>query len=370
VGREAEIAEIEAALVESRLLTITGVGGTGKTRLAVTVGERLLPEFEGGVWLTELASVLEPNAVPHVVASAIGARQLPGKTIIESVVQSLELRSLLLILDNCEHVLDTVAELVSEVVEHCPGVRVLATSREGLAVRGERTLTLRSLSEEEGVELFRDRARAAEAVGELEPETLTRMTQRLDGIPLAIELAAARCRTMSLEEIEARLGDRFRLLRGSARGRTERHQTLRNTVAWSHDLLEALEQQVFNRLSVFAGGFTLDAAVQVVGGDDIDGLDVEDAVAALVERSMLIASPTGDGTWYRLLETLRQFGEERLVETGRSGLFQDRHLAWYVGFADRALVGQYSRNDEPWWRALGREFENLRTATYRAIRGC
>ncbi len=368
VGREEEIEEITGAIEEVRLLTITGVGGTGKTRLALQAAERMLPQFKGGVWLAELAAVLEPNAVPHVIADAIGTRQMPGKTIIESVVQSLELRNLLLIIDNCEHVLDTVAEIASAVLAQCPDVRILATSREGLAVRGERVVSLTSLSVDQGVDLFRDRARDAGGGGELNEETLARLSQRLDGIPLAIELAAARCRTMSPEEIESRLDDCFRLLRGNRRGRMERHQTLRNAVAWSYDLLDPTEQKVFDRLSVFAGGFTLEAAVSVAIGEDIDELDGEDAVTALVERSMLVATSTEDGTWYRLLETLRQFGEGQLVESGESEIFKDRHLAWYVGFSERAFEGQWSPDDEPWWRAIEREFENLRMAFYSAIK--
>ena len=232
------------------------------------------------------------EAVPHVVADLIGAVQQPGKTITQSVVDSLRHRALLLVLDNCEHVLDAAAELAAAITTQCAGVRILATSRENLAIRGEQVIRLQSLSDEHGAVLFRDRAQAAGARGELDMETLARLSRRLDGMPLAIELAAARCGSMSPEEIERRLDDRFRLLRGSRRGRMERHQTLRNTVAWSYELLEPLERQVFDRLSAFAGGFTLEAAQAVAGGDDIDELDVEDAIASLVARSMVLASDT------------------------------------------------------------------------------
>jgi non-specific serine/threonine protein kinase len=367
IGREHEIEEITTAFETSRLVTITGVGGTGKTRLATTIGEQMLPQFKGGAWLVELAPVLEEELVPHAIAEALGIRQMPGLTITRSLMQALEFRNLLVILDNCEHVLDTVADIVSEATANCPDIKILATSREGLAVRGERVVSLSSLTEEEGAALFRDRAEEAGSRSEMRTDTLLRLSKRLDGIPLAIELAAARTRTMSPEEIESRVEDRFRLLRGSRRGRIERHQTLRNAVAWSYDLLEPEEQKVFNRLSVFTGGCTLDAALAVTSGEDLDELDAEDALAGLVERSMVIAAPTQDGTWYRLLETLRQFGEEKLVESGEGAQSQDRHMAWYKGFAEGAYAGLWSPDDEPWWRVVDREFENLGTAYHHAV---
>ena len=367
VGREEEIEQIVEVFQSARLVTITGVGGTGKTRLALAAADRLLPEYAHGAWLVELAPVLQEESVPQVIADVLGIRQREGMTMTESLVLSLKHQPLLLILDNCEHLLDAVAENATAIVTACPHVRVIATSREGLAVPGERLLPLTSLAEAEGVELFADRARAVGTKRELDRETLARLCKRLDGIPLAIELAAARCRTMTPEQIESRLDDRFRLLRGSRRGRTERHQTLRNAVAWSYDLLEPLERTVFDRLSAFAGGFQLDAAVAVAGGEDMDPLDVEDAVAALVERSMVLAAPTEDGTRYRLLETLRQFGEDRLIESGDGGMIRDRHLAWVHDFVGQAGPGLHGPDDVYWSRALRREFDNLRTAFYRAI---
>jgi non-specific serine/threonine protein kinase len=367
VARDEEIAEIETALADARLVTLVGVGGTGKTRLALETARHMAAKFDDGVWLAELAPVTQAEAVPHVVADLIGAVQQPGKTITQSVVDSLRYRTLLLVLDNCEHVLDAAAELAMEITTQCDGARILATSRENLAIRGERVIRLQSLSDENGALLFRDRARAAGARGELDMEILARLSRRLDGMPLAIELAAARCGSMSPEEIEQRLDDRFRLLRGSRRGRMERHQTLRNTVTWSYDLLEPLERQVFDRLSVFAGGFTLEAAQSIAGGDDIDELDVEDAVASLVARSMVLASDTGDGTRYRLLETLRQFGEEQLVTAGDVAKIRDRHVRFFADFMTRAWTGLWSADDPPWIRAVGREYENLRVAVYAAI---
>jgi non-specific serine/threonine protein kinase len=367
VAREEELAEVAKSLEDARLVTLVGAGGTGKTRLALETAGRLSAGFAHGTWLVELAPVTKAEAVPHVVADLIGAVQQPGKSITQSVVDSLRHRALLLVLDNCEHVLDAAADLAAAITTQCTAVRILATSRENLAIRGEQVIRLQSLSNENGAVLFRDRALAAGARGELDMGTLARLSRRLDGMPLAIELAAARSGSMSPEEIEKRLDDRFRLLRGSRRGRMERQQTLRNTVAWSYELLEPLERQVFDRLSAFAGGFTLDAALAVAGGDDIDGASVEEAVSALVTRSMVLAADTEDGTRYRLLETLRQFGEERLVQSGDAARIRDRHVRHFAGFMRQAWVGLWSADDPQWIRAVGREFENLRLAVYAAI---
>lgn len=367
IGRERELAEVVALLGSARVVTLTGAGGTGKTRLAIESARRLWQGFRDGAWLVELATVTHAEAVPHVLADLIGAVQQPDRTIVQSVVDSLRHRAALLVLDNCEHVLDAAAELAVAIATQCPAARILATSREGLGVPGEHVLRLQSLTDAEGAELFRARALAAGARGQLEPDTLARLSQRLDGMPLAIELAAARCGSMSPVEIERRLDDRFRLLRGSRRGRMERHQTLHNTVAWSYDLLGPLEQRVFMRLSAFAGGFTLEAAQAVARGDGIDEAQIEDAVDALVGRSMVVASGTGDGTRYRLLETLRQFGEEQLVRSGDSARVHGRHVAHFADFMARAWNGLWGPEDERWNRAVGREFENLRVATYAAI---
>jgi predicted ATPase len=367
VAREQELAELIATLAEARLVTLTGAGGTGKTRLALEAARRSAAELPGGAWLVELAPVTHGEAVLRVVADLIGAIPRPGQTVLGSVVDALRPRSLLLVLDNCEHVLDAAAELAAAVTTQCDSVRILATSREVLAVRGEHVTRLLSLTDTDGARLFRDRARAAGAPGDLDESTLTRLSRQLDGMPLAIELAAARCASMSPEEIERRLDDRFRLLRGSRRGSEKRHQTLRDTVAWSYDLLEEPERRVFDRLSMFAGGFTMDAAQTVAGGDEEDATVVEDAIAALVTRSMVLASTTEDGTRYRLLETLRQFGEERLAESGHTDSVRQLHIRYYADFMARAWSGLWGAHDLPWIRAVGHEFENLRAAVYRAI---
>lgn len=367
VARSEEIAKVMNCLSDTHLLTLVGVGGTGKTRLALEVANQLSVAFDDGVLLVELAPVTQAASVPNMVADLAGAVVQPGKTVTQSLVRALQNRALLLLLDNCEHVLDEVAELASAITAQCPSVRILATSREGLAIRGEQIYQVHSLSDADGAQLLRDRALAAGAGGELNDETLRRISHRLDGMPLAIELAAARCVSMSPEEVEARLDDRFRLLRGSRRGRLERHQTLRNTVAWSYGLLEPLQQVVFSRLSAFAGSFSLEAAESIASGADIDVFDVEDAVAALVAQSMVLTT-TGTGmTRYRLLETLRQFGEERLQESGDAEHIAARHTAWYAGFMERAWVGLWGSNDARWASAINEEFENLRVAVYAAI---
>ncbi len=363
VGRENEVRDLVSALRESRLVTLTGVGGTGKTRLALEVAALELGRFVDGVWLVELAALTEGSATPFVVAEAVGAVQQDGLPMTESLARSLSSRNLLLVLDNCEHLLDEVAHLVGTLVVRCPGLVVLATSREGLAVRGERILALPSLTSEEGVRLFTLRAAAAGS-GLLDSQTpvVAEIVQRLDGLPLAIELAAARTNALTVEDIRARLNDRFRLLRGAGRGRVERHQTLWNTIAWSYDLLSSGDQAIFDRLSVFAGGFTLEA-VHGICSPDSDRLDVEDTLVALVERSLVVAERTPHEPRYRLLETLRQFGEARLAEDEIDSV-RRRHALWYATFAEQAYAGLGTANGIDWNRRQRAEIDNLRTVVH------
>ncbi len=367
IAREQELAAVVGMLAEVPLVTLTGVGGTGKTRLAIEAAHRFSASVPDGAWWIDLAPVPNAEAVPNVAGDVLGIVQQPGKTLTHTIADTLRHRSLLLVLDNCEHVLDATAALVTSIIRQCAGVRILATSREAIEVAGERVLRLQSLTDGEGAQLLRDRATAAGVTGELDMETLARLSHRLDGIPLAIELAAARCTTMSPAEIERRLDHRFELLRGTRRGRMERHQTLRHMVAWSYELLPTRDQRVFDRLSAFAGGFTLEAARAVAASDDCDELEVEDAIASLVTRSMALAADSEGATRYRLLETLRQFGEERLLASGEAAETRARHIRYFADFMTRVWTGMWSANASPWLRAVGREFENLRVAVYAAI---
>ena len=279
IGRESEVGEIEAALRAHRLVTLTGVGGVGKTRLATEVAARLADEFPDGVWFFELAAVTDPAAVPDAVAAVLGITQQPGKSVAESVAAALEGRVRLLVIDNCEHVRDAAADLVEAILAQSATVRILATSREGLRVADEQLWAVPSLDVDAGtdsaaVTLFVERARSVAqrfSLAGADAEAVVEICRRLDGIPLAIELAASRMASMTSMEVRDRLDQRFRLLVGSRRG-LERHQTLRHAVAWSYDLLDDAEKVLLERCSVFAGGFDLQSACAVAGLDDRDDL--------------------------------------------------------------------------------------------------
>ena len=311
VGRADELAAVARVLAESRLVTLTGVGGVGKTRLAMQVAAELLPQFADGAWLCELAAAADGVLMAHTVADAIGARQRDGRSMADSVVEFLRDRELLLVFDNCEHLLGDAAELTSAILRQCPRVRVLATSREALDVMGEQVVRLGSLpippvvaklsvvTSSEAVRLFVDRATSARSgftLGGANLDAVAEICRRLDGIPLAIELAAARVAAMTPADISAHLDERFRLLTGGRRSRVERHQTLRATLEWSYGLLDATERAVFDRLGVFVGSFDADAAEAVVGDDELEHWDVLDALTGLVRKSMIVADAADDGT--------------------------------------------------------------------------
>jgi predicted ATPase/class 3 adenylate cyclase len=347
VGREEELERVGDALVVSPIVTLTGVGGVGKTRLALQAAAEVLPRFGDGAWLCELQVVRDPDAVVDAVAGVFRVNTRPGSTLEESLLAYLRDQELLLVLDNCEHLLKPVARLVARVVASCPGVRVLATSREGLNVRGEQILVVPSLAVPEdtmtvdawsgceAVRLFSDRARAAKAdfaVDGANAEAVGRICQRLDGVPLAIELAAARITAMNPVELGRRLDRRFRLLSGGERVAIERHQTLRAAIDWSYDLLDEAEQRLLARVAVFAGGWSLEAAEAACAGDPIEGDDVFELLASLVSRSLVVADDQGPDTRYRLLETIRQYGEERLADAGETDLLRRRHAEYYREF--------------------------------------
>jgi predicted ATPase len=370
IGRESEVAEVQAAVKAHRLVTLTGVGGVGKTRLATEVAAQLTDEFPDGVWFFELAAVTDPAAVPDAVAAVLGITQQPGKTVSESVAAALEGRVRLLVLDNCEHVLAAAADLIEAILAHSATVRIMATSREGLGIADEQLWPVPSLDvganiDSAAVSLFDDRACSVAPRFSLtqpdEAEVVVEICRRLDGIPLAIELAASRMASMTASELRDRLDHRFRLLVGSRRG-LERHHTLRHAVAWSYDLLADAEKALLERCSVFAGGFDLESACAVAGSDDLDDYTVLDLLDALVRKSLLIADRSSGRTRFSMLETIRQFAEEQLIARGEAAEVRAAHARYFAAReADILAVWDSPRQRDAYaWFTV--ELANLRTA--------
>ncbi len=363
VGDLASLQRRVASLRNNRLVTLTGSGGVGKTRAATEIGLLVADDFPGGVWMCELAPIAEPDAVVPAVVESLGARPQAGLTGTDVVVDWCRNRRVLLVLDNCEHLVASVADLVGELADRCPTLTILATSREPIGVIGEHVVRVPSLEPEHGVELFVDRATALES--EFSPErdlvAIEAICRRLDGIPLAIELAAARVRSLSPTEILDRLDERFRLLRGSGRGGLERHQTLQAAVEWSYKLLSPGSRHLFDQLSVFAGSFDLAAveSICVVGELDTEPLDV---VADLVDKSMVVAVEAGRRTRYRLLETLREYGERRLDERDETRRLRDRHLEYFTNEATRVSALAYTGDEATCFAFVDAEWDNLRAA--------
>jgi predicted ATPase len=371
IGRESEIAEVQAVMKAQRLVTLTGVGGVGKTRLALEVAGRLVDEFPDGVWFFELAAVSDPAAVSDAVAAVLGITQQPGKTVAESVAAALEGRVRLLVFDNCEHVLDAAADLIEAILAASATTKIVATSREGLGIADERLWPVPSLEVGAGVDsaavaLFVERAQHVSprfTVGDDgEAGAVVEICRRLDGIPLAIELAASRMASMTASEVRDRLDQRFRLLVGSRRG-LERHQTLRHAVAWSYDLLDDAEKPLLERCSVFTGGFDLQSACAVAGSPDApDDFATLDLLDALVRKSLLVADRSSGRTRFAMLETIRQFAEEQLVARGEASEIRAAHSRYFAGREADILAlwdspRQRAAND---WFTL--ELANLRTA--------
>ncbi|MDT7758746.1 MAG: hypothetical protein QOH27_4644 [Mycobacterium sp.] len=368
VGRELAIAELETAIKANRLVTLTGVGGVGKTRLAMEVAARLKSAFPDGIWMIELAPVGDPAAVPEATAAILGITPQAGQSLSDSIATVMEGRSRLLILDNCEHVLDAVAELIETIIEHSSTVRVLATSREGLGVADEQLWPVPALDVNAGVDseaatLFAERAQhvapeialsAGDSAG-----AVVEICRRLDGIPLAVELAASRMLSMTVTELRDRLDDRFRLLVGSRRG-LERHQTLRHAVQWSYELLDDTEKMILNRCSLFAGGFDLAGACAVTGADDeFTTLDLLDA---LVRKSLLVADRSAVRTRFSMLETIRQFAEEQLVASGEADALRSAHAHHFAGQEPDVLALWNSRRQRESYDWFTLELANLRAA--------
>jgi predicted ATPase/class 3 adenylate cyclase len=379
IGRECEMAGAKRLLSATRLLTLTGSGGCGKTRLALQVAAELVEEYADGVWLVELAALADPGLVPQTVASALGVREEPGRALTATLTDHLRPRSLLLVLDNCEHLLSASAHLVESLLRACLHLRVLASSREPLGVSGEQTYRVPSLSlpdprhlpaldqlqEYEAVRLFVERAGLSQpsfAVTETNAVAVAAVCHRLDGIPLAIELAAARVKALPVEKLNERLDNMFRLLTGGSRTALPRQQTLRALIDWSYDLLSPSERALLRRLSVFAGGWTLEAAEAVCVGEGVEEWEVLDVLTSLVEKSLVLYEERAEEGRYRLLETVRQYARDRLLEAGEVAGVRGRHRDWFLALADQADEELLGPADVEWLARLEREHDNLRAA--------
>ena len=383
VGREREIAEVRQLLSGTSLLTLTGAGGCGKTRLSCQVGAQVLEEFPDGVWLTELASLTDPASLPQTLASTLQIREQPGRPLTETISEYLAEKSALLILDNCDHLLTGCARLAGDLLRACPKLGILATSREALGVAGETVHQVPGLSfpdpgkrpspdqlsQFEAVQLFVDRACLRKPGFTITPAnaaSVASVCHRLDGIPLAIELAAARVRVLSVAQIAERLGDRFRLLTEGSRTGLPHHQTLRMTMDWSYELLSEPEAALLRRLSVFAGGFSLAAAEAVCADDLVDGSEVLDLLQHLVDKSTVVSEDHGETIRYRLLETVRQYGHDRLDKTDELPPLKRNHMAFFLAFAEQAEPSLQGSGQGPgqgdWLDRLEADHDNLRTA--------
>src|SRR4051812_3149593 len=382
IGRDAEIARVRNAIEEHRLVTITGVGGVGKTRLALQAGAEAIGHFPDGVWLTELAAALDGDAMASVVASAFSIEPRGGMSLLDSIVEALRSRQLLWILDNCEHLVDPAARLVDRVLRAAPGVAVLATSREGLDVDGEHILALRSLrtseldsveaiTESDAVRLFVDRAEAVRSGFRLDSSnasTVNELCGRLDGIPLAIELAASRAASLGVDEILTLLDERFRLLTGGRRVALERHQTLRATVDWSYSLLNSDERTVFARLATFTGSFDTRAVRAVVADEPLDAWNALDALDGLVRKSMVNPDEQATGSVrYQMLETMRQYARERLDESNEGDRCRRRHLEHFVAVTLEIGDGLMTAEELDARGRLMTELDNIRAACIFAL---
>jgi predicted ATPase len=379
VGRGQEVSEARRLLARARLLTLTGAGGVGKTRLALQVATEVVGDYPGGAWFVDLAPLHDAAFVPTAIASVLAAKEEPARPLIETLVDVLGGQSVLLLLDNCEHLVAACAELADRLLHACPGLRVLATSREALHIAGETTwrvpsllLPEASLSSPEQVQaspavhLFVERAAAVQPRFRLDEHNagaVAAICRRLDGIPLAIELAAARSSVLSPEQIAARLVDRFAVLVTGSRTAPARQQTLRATIQWSYDLLTPAERRLLERLAVFAGGWTLEAAEAVCASDEIAPEATLDLLSGLVGKSLVQAEPQANGTIrYRLLETVRQYAEGKLADSGEAAALRVRHRDYHLALAGDAVDGLSGPDQVEWLERLEAEHDNLRAA--------
>ena len=379
IGREKELTELQRLLARTRLLTLTGSGGCGKTRLCLQVAAESLERFPDGAWLVELAPLSDPGLVPQTVATVLNLKEEPGKPIRRTLTDYLKDKRLLLLLDNCEHLLDGCAQLADTLMRQCPHLTILTSSREALGIGGEQAYRVPSLSLPdpkqahtpasvapfEAVQLFTERAllgRPDFRVTHQNASTLASICYRLDGIPLAIELAAARVRSLSLEEIDRKLDQRFHLLTGGSRTALPRQQTLRSLIDWSYELLRDAEKLLLQRLPVFAGGWTLDAAEQVCSGDGVEDREALDLLTSLVDKSLVVVDQNDGHSRYRLLETVRQYARERLLESEGGETVRDQHRNYFLALAETAEAKLLDAKQAEWLRRLEEEHDNFRSA--------
>ncbi len=388
VGRERELAEVKALMGQTRLVTLLGMGGLGKTRLSLQAAAEVMPEFPDGVWFLDLAPIRDPALVVDEAAQALGVREAADKALLQTLCAYLKNRKLLLIVDNCEHLVQACAELVSAILRAAPGVHAIASSREALHVPGEQAypvmplplpaagarIDIEMLQQSTAVRLFVDRAQLHKPSFELterDASAVAELVSRLEGIPLALELAAARVRAMGVADINARVKDRYKLLTGGGRTLMQRQQTLRALVDWSYDLLNADEQTALMRLSVFAGGFDLEAAEAVCGAEPLERDSVLDLLSSLVEKSLVMLDERQDMPRYRMLETIVDYGREKLLAAPADDAAHtvERHCQHFFDFAKAANAGRKGRDQADWVQRMEAELDNVRAAIKLALAG-
>jgi predicted ATPase/DNA-binding XRE family transcriptional regulator len=386
IGRDREVAEIKKLLEKSRLVTLVGSGGVGKTRCAIEVGAEVNENFRDGVWLVELAPVSDGSVVNAEVARALGLRESSSEPLLETLLAHLKRRRLLVIFDSCERVIEQARSLASAILRSCPEVRLLVTSREILSISGERVLELPSLAVPPGggaanaatalrygsIALFADRASASDGRFELVDEnarSVSDICRRLDGIPLAIELAAARVKVLSPQQLVQMLDERFRVLTSGDRSALPRHQTMRALIDWSYDVLSDDERALFRKLAVFAGGFTLATVSDVCGDERSDEIKVLNLLSSLVDKSLVQVDPAGDVARYRLLDSTREYAREKLIEAGEDAILKRAHAAAFLSLAEQFEAAYDATPDHDWFAQADLELENWRSALEWALAG-
>jgi len=371
VGRETEIAEVAALIERHRLVTLVGSGGVGKTRLSLHVAADLIDSFRDGVWFVELAPLGQGEYIPTTVASALGIALPSEGDLVEHLARALKGKKLLLVFDNCEHLVEPAAHVISTILHVAPKVKVLASSRQALGVAGEASYQVPSLDLPTGVALFVERARAASATFALTDDNapiVAEICRRLDGIPLAIELAAARVKLLSIPNLAQRLNERFKILTGGGRDVLPRQQTLRALIDWSYDLLAPQEQMLFSRVGIFAGGFSLNAATAVCSGEDLDDIDILDLLSSLIDKSLVVADTAGEQERYHLLESTRAYALEKLTAAGEHERLARRHAEYFRDQAQDADERWATGSIEAWLASVELELDNYRAVLEWALK--